>query len=329
MQTYRARLRMRSATLTPWQADTLFGHWCWLILYHEGEAKLKSFLTSFGEGEPPLVLSNGFPMGDETCWLPRPIVPRSRGASRAKSEMVQAMQRTKAVKSIRFVTLDEFNQLCRGEEVHFHEREELSRTRPVLKNQINRLTGATTPRKEEAGGNLYGVEEIVFVDPSGVRPKPLDVAFYVKAEDDYWADRAEALFGYLVRSGYGAKKSAGYGQVELVGWEPFDGFESPDGTNGFISLSNWVPAQDDPRRGFYDTLVKYGKLGEELAVGENPFKFPLTMLAAGSSFYVEGEVAEAYGRLVRGIAPAKEEVVQYGIAFAVPAYLASSPVDVA
>jgi CRISPR-associated protein Csm4 len=319
---------MRSATLTPWQADTLFGHWCWLILYREGEAKLEEFLASFDEGEPPLVLSNGFPMNDETCWLPRPIIPRRRGQSKRKPEMVEVMRRTKEIKSIRFVTLDEFNDLRRGGDVNFQEREQLHHARPVLKNQINRLTGTTTSGEEEAGGNLYGVEELAFVDPSGVQPQQLDVAFYVKARDGVWAERAEELFTYLAESGYGAKKSAGYGQVELVSWEPFDGFEPPDGANGFISLSNWVPAQDDPHRGFYETLVKYGKLGETLAVGENPFKFPLTMLAAGSSFYVEGEVAAAYGRLVRGIAPAKKEVVQYGMAFAVPARLASPPVDI-
>lgn len=321
MQTYRARLKMCSATLTPWQADTLFGHWCWLVLYNEGENELKDFLEPFRDSDPPLVLSNGFPMDDETCWLPRPIVPRPRVASRAKCEIVRDMERAKAVKAVRFVTLEEFNALCRGNEVAFGEREELRHARPMLKNQINRLTGTTTPIEEVAGGNLYGVEEIVFVDPSGVDPRPLDVAFYVKVRNDGWAGRARKLFEYLAESGYGAKKSAGYGQVELDTWELFDRFQSPDKANGFVSLSNWVPAQDDPCVGFYGTLVKYGKLGEELAVAENPFKFPLTMFTAGSSFYVEGEIAEAYGRLVTGIAPGAPKAVQYGFAFAVPARL--------
>jgi CRISPR-associated protein Csm4 len=147
------------------------------------------------------------------------------------------------------------------------------------------------------------------------------VAFYVKARDDAWAKRARTCFRYLARSGYGAKKSAGYGHVALAGWDPFDGFDTPEGANGFVSLSNWVPSADDPRVGFYDTLVKYGKLGEGLAAAENPFKFPLTMLRAGSCFYVEGESAPAYGRLVKGIAPGAPETVQYGFAFAVPARL--------
>ena len=321
MQTYRTRLRMRSATLTPWQADTLFGHWCWLILYEEGESALSAFLDPFRAGDPPLVLSNGFPMDDEVARLPRPILPQRRADGGSKREMIQEMERVKAVKAIRFVTLEEFNALCRGDEVPLGERKEPLQTRPMLKNQINRLSGTTTPIEEGEGGNLYDVEEIAFVDSSDVYPRALDVAFYVKARDGDWGDRAEQLFSYLAQSGYGAKKSVGYGQVRVVSWKPFHGFERPVGANGFVSLSHWVPARGDPRMGFYDTLVKYGKLGEELAVGENPFKFPLTMLTSGSSFYAEGSIREVYGRLVTQIAPAAPQVVQYGFAFAVPACL--------
>ena len=100
-----------------------------------------------------------------------------------------------------------------------------------------------------------------------------------------------------------------------------DGFAEPGGGTGIVRLSNWVPAHDDPQVGFYSTLVKYGKLGAELAVSENPFKFPLLMLTAGSSFYVEGEVKDYYGRLVTGIAPGAPQVVQYGYALVIPAVL--------
>jgi CRISPR-associated protein Csm4 len=322
MDTYRARLRMRSATLTPWQADTLFGHWCWLILYNEGEPQLEEFLGAFAEGEPPLALSNGFPIDDSVSWFPRPLLPRPPIRSSRKSEVIKAMEMAKSAKSVRFVTLEEFNLLCRGDEVAFGERKKVHHARPVLKNQINRLTGTTTPGDDGGGGNLYSVDETTFVDRSSVEPRPLEVAVYVKAKDARWASRAEMLFEYLAESGYGAKKSAGYGQIQRVVWEAFDGFAEPEGANGFVSLSNWVPAASDPRVGFYDTLVKYGKLGEGLAAAENPFKFPLIMLTAGSAFYVEGSIADAYGRLVAGIAPGASRVVQYGFAFAVPARLA-------
>jgi CRISPR-associated protein Csm4 len=323
MQTYRVRLRPLSATLSPWQADTLFGHWCWLIRYEEGEAELGTFLEPYLAGEPPIVLSNGFP--EE--WLPRPILPpRLRAASRKKTDQVEAMQAAKAGKDVRFVSLDDFNDLCRGDEVLLTTSPDVVLQRTELKNLINRLTGTTASFEiegQEVGGTLFDRQELAYVYRTDLLREPLDVSIYVKAADEGWATKAEDLFRRLARSGYGAKKTVGYGQFEVVGEiERFDGFAELDDANGFVSLSNWVPARGDPQVGFYDTLVKYGKLGEELAVSENPFKFPLTMLTAGSSFYAEGEVRDYYGRLVEGIAPVSDEVVQYGYAFAVLARLA-------
>lgn len=323
MITYRATLHATSATRSPWQADTLFGHLCWIIRYEEGERALREFLSHYREGTPPLVLSNGFPQGR----FPRPIVPAPDvPAARAKQAQVQAMRQAKAGKGIRWISLEEFNAFRRGEMVTLHPRNEVVRRRTVLKNQINRLSGGTTPVDEDEGGNLYNADELAFVDTSGVESKPLGVTVYVKAENETWADRAFHLIRRLSWSGYGAKKSVGYGQFTFSesDWERFRIFERvPDGANGFISLSNWVPARRDPTDGFYNTMVKYGKLGEELANSENPFKFPLTMLTAGSSFYVEPPIQDWYGRLVADIAPAAPEVVQFGYAFAVPARLAA------
>jgi CRISPR-associated protein Csm4 len=168
------------------------------------------------------------------------------------------------------------------------------------------------------------LEETMFVDTRGVRRARIDISLYVKVADENWAAEARTLLEQLAHSGYGARKTVGYGHFELVRWEPFSGFQEPSSTtNGFISLSNWVPAHGDPQEGFYNTLVKYGKLGEELSRSENPFKFPLTMLTAGSAFYAHPPIEPWYGRLVQNIAPGDERVVQYAYAFAVPAHLAA------
>lgn len=73
-----------------------------------------------------------------------------------------------------------------------------------------------------------------------------------------------------------------------------------------------------PTDGFYKTLVKYGKLGGEFTFCGKPFKKPLMMITAGSSFKVKEYIKLFYGRMVEDIAPAKPEVVHYGYAFSVP-----------
>jgi CRISPR-associated protein Csm4 len=324
MQTYRATLRPRSATRSPWQADTLFGHLCWLIRYESGEPALRDLLDLYRAGPPPLLFSDGFP-GD---WLPRPLLPRpsiEAGAEAAKAASVAAMRVAKHEKSIRWISLEEFDALRNGESRVLEARPEIGTGRTVLKNAINRLTGGTTPVDDlpGGGGNLYNADELAFVTAAGTERETLPISIYVRAIDDAWAERAQYWLGQLARSGYGAKKSVGYGHFALEGWEPFPAFDAiPSNANGFISLANWVPAQADPTNGFYETLVKYGKLGEELANSANPFKFPLVMLTAGSCFYTEGAIRAWYGRLVERIAPLPDvPIVHYGYAFAVPAAL--------
>ena len=329
MLTYRAVIRPCSASLTPWQADTLFGHLCWLIRYRESEEALLDFLEQYHQGRPPLLLSNGFP-GE---LLPRPTLPaQGHRADLPKSDQIATMKAAKRGKDIRWISLDDFNALRRGERIHPGRQIALKPPQVVLKNQINRLTGGTAAMDEKAdSGNLYNLEELRFVDEGDAANAAMDISVYVRVIDQAWAERAKTLFGYLSDSGYGKKKSSGYGHIEIASWEPFDGFDQavsePD---GFISLSNWVPAPGDPTEGTYQTLVKYGKLGEEFANRENPFKFPLTMLRAGSSFLGNGPRRDWYGRLVEDIAPLSVEnpdlnIVQYGYAFAVAAKLGVQP----
>jgi CRISPR-associated protein Csm4 len=326
MKTYRVRLGLDSASLSAWQSDTIFGHLCWTVRYEKGEEALGQFLAPFLAGEPPLVLSNGFP-GD---LLPRPVLPPESppGLETPKRDQVAAMRRVRQGKGINHVDLDEFNAICRGERVLLRPQEARVEDRTVLKNLINRLTGTTTgsEAEEAAGGNLYDLQEILYLKRRGLvgEKMPVPISIYLKVIDDHWEKRIRELFGRMALVGFGAKKSTGYGQFEVESFKPFDGFAAPDGANGFVSLSNFVPAQADPVDGHYETLVKYGKLGEEFASSGDisPFKFPLLMLAAGATFR-DDNPRDFYGRMVAGVHPRHEHIVQYGYAFAVPIVLPS------
>lgn len=69
------------------------------------------------------------------------------------------------------------------------------------------------------------------------------------------------------------------------------------------------------------TFVKYGKLGEEYALSDYPFKHPLLMIKAGCVFFVNGAVKPFYGQMVESIAPTHPEVLQYALAFSIPVRL--------
>jgi CRISPR-associated protein Csm4 len=184
--------------------------------------------------------------------------------------------------------------------------------RGTLKNQINRLTG-TTPGAEEGGG-LFEFEETF--------QKVVTVYALLQLE---FESKVQELLDYLASSGFGKRKAVGYGSLELTPrLESFPGFGDPPEPNGFVSLSTFVPARHDPSNGFWNLLVKYGKLGEELAYSENPFKKPLLMLRAGATFY-DNPVREFYGRLVEGVSPRYDFVMQPAFSLPVPMLLPPPP----
>lgn len=133
------------------------------------------------------------------------------------------------------------------------------------------------------------------------------------------------LFQYITDTGYGKRKSIGYGQIESMIFEPFDGFKQPEKINGFVTLSNFVPSADDPTEGFWNMIIKYGKMGEEWAAEDWAFKKPLLMLEAGSTFY-DMPCRDYYGCLVKDLNPHYSQAVQYAFGLPVPMSLSSKAI---
>jgi CRISPR-associated protein Csm4 len=301
MKTYAVKIEPLTSFITPWQADTLFGHLCWTVAYADGDEALAEFLKPFKEGEPPFLLSDGFP-GE---MLPLPL---SAGLIEESGvEPVKRFERAKALKQTEYVPLEIFNRILRGQPFDVPAREETAVSATTMHNTINRLTG-TTPEE----GGLYAHDELF---PAEMKQP---ITFYAKTADGLDINRLRELLQMTAERGYGKRASVGKGAFRVLSVEPFDGFNPPADSNGFVSLSNFVPAASDPTDGYYRTLVKYGKLGAHLARSENPFKTPLLMLRAGSCFRASGCPREFYGGMVGGLSPSHPEVTHYAYAFSVP-----------
>lgn len=296
-------IRLRAATGTPWQADTIFGHLCWVLAQRDGEAALHRFLEPFLAGSPSLLLSNGFPPG----LLPHPLNFRLADDGTRDSFCANRELRRQV-----FLTEADFRRATQGETFKPVDPEEdhqkAGHSRAVLKNQINRLTGTTGEQ-----GTLYGFTEHWIPE----------VVVYAKVREDS-EDLVRTLFQVLTISGYGKRKAVGYGAIQSLDFGPFDGFPTPDGANGFVTLSAFVPSPIDPTDGRWRLRVKYGRLGEEFAFSNNPFKRPLVMFEPGSVFY-DAPVKEHYGRMVAGLSATHPEVVHYGFALPVAMKLPETP----
>lgn len=304
METYRIKIQPKGGFITPFQADTIFGSLCWVIRYSEGSNFLKAMLNDFRSGRPWFVLSNAFP-GD---LLPKPMIRMKMVAPTNREEQINMAREGKRLKKIQYLTPEEFSRLAAGSPGAIENKKEPIIMSATLHNQVNRLLGSAGE-----GGELYEQEE------SYLNPEYGYFSIYLKVRETGLLDRLAILFDQLGSTGFGKRKSTGKGCFSVLGVDKYDLFEAVEHANAFISLSNFVPAPGDPVKGNYRILVKYGKLGEQLALSGNPFKRPLLMLKAGSIFQVNGAVKHFYGQMIEDIAPQHPEVLQYALAFSVPA----------
>ncbi len=305
MRTYRAVLHLQGSYITPFHADTLFGHLCWALHASAGPEAVTALLFQYRDRQPPFVLSNGFP----GHLLPRPLIPATADSGpRSKAQRLADSRQGKRLRRLEFVALPEFLALARGE------RPSLAAESPARRvvtwhNQVDRL--AETAGGE--GGALYSLDE-EFVDGG-------QVSVYIKT-DAAWLARLRDLLVMVGQGGFGKRRSVGRGVFTVAALEPVPELDTPPpGTNGFVSLAHFIPAAADPTAGFYTLLTKYGKLGNAYAHLPNPFKRPLIFLRAGAAFYTGDPPRAFYGRLVPGVAPGRPEVCQYGFTPAVPAVL--------
>lgn len=298
---YRITIQPAGSIGTPWQSDTIFGHMVWIVALQEGNKAVESFLEPFLDGEPPFILSDGFP-GE---FLPVPLFDVGDITARAHSfeEYIQY----KKIKKARFISMDSFFQARKETHMRSGFVDEPYATVETLHASLSRHTHATG---EE--GQLFSTYESYLKEQE-------TISVYVRCKKD-WNDKIREFFERLSLTGYGRDKSTGIGAFEMQSFDEFNGFGEFEDANGFISLSSFVPAEDDPTEGRWRIRVKRGFLGEQAGNG-NPFKRPLIQFEPGAVFKTKTVPKQWYGRMVTDIASGMPKAVQNCMTLAVPCRL--------
>jgi len=289
MNGYTVHLEMKSPLVTEFQSDTIFGHICWAVRYlqwPEGE-RLSDFLDAYRQGAvPPLLVSNGFPKG----YLPKPVIPPvsqdELKEAIGNGDRVTQSQRIKRIKKLVLIPREIFDGLANEmitpkrlfKSLYDHYLDKTfdmpAQGSVVMHNSVNRATG-------RVDSGLYSQEETFFPDNGG--------EFVIYLKGDYFTKmELERIFGFIAMEGFGKDKSTGKGHFKFT-IEPGIDLPQCDCPDSFMSLSSFIPTSSDPTDGHYTLLHKYGKLGGGFASGAsgsdgNPFKKPLLMFAAGSTF---------------------------------------------
>ncbi len=268
---YRFIIKLKSPFGTPWQADTIMGHLVWLVAHQGGRRGSKKFPCSFHRGKPPFVISDGFPAG----LLPRPLGYRQNPGAKDLDSYANEKVRRKA----EFLTLCDFEAIRSGGKIEIDPVSFPWIGIQMLHAAISRETGTTGE-----GGNLFATNAWILRHELWKDGEVL-LSIYAYILED-WIERMERMVADLSIVGFGKDKSVGLGQFEFLRSEKWDGFSGFKEANGFISLSTFVPAINDPVEGKWAINIKYGKLGENAGDG-NPFKKPLLQFKPGAVFYTD------------------------------------------
>ncbi|HCT84709.1 MAG TPA: hypothetical protein DF296_05870 [Candidatus Margulisbacteria bacterium] len=334
--TYQIIIEQKSGLSTPLQADTIWGH---LASYMAitGYGMFNDFLDSYRDGCPPVIFSDGLPAladvdGVIDQYVPKPFYPAPADIiSRIKIENKEDRTILKRIKKLKWINVEVLQKIMTHSEYitekelfEFDEQYEIEDT-VTMKNMVPRFGCEDT--------EIYSLEE-VFIKPKGDREiNDGYIGWVVYCKID--ADRTDELIPILERfleAGYGKKKGIGKGQLEVKNVVRIDINDELDikidNPNAFISLSSFVPAENDPVEGWYQTFVKYGKLGEtainmDLPAGaaeRNPFKNPVMMFKPGAVFRLPpgGKMQDYYGVSHLPGVRYEEEYVHPALAFVVP-----------
>lgn len=314
---YKLSIKPKSGLLTGLHSDTIFGHLCFRLKECFGEDALTAFLDCYKQGSPVVTISGGMPENNGVQYFPLPVYDYNYDLKPfdAKKEKIANFLKLKKLKKIKLIPAGKLNSFLQNPSEPLQLNEEDTNNTPFYTYEMRTCVQISreTFRSED--------EKLFRLAPMYLKPQSAGLYILIKVIDKekYLEYEIENLLKSVFTLGYGCKKSSGFGEFEIDGYEEYESLYEAKKPAGFITLSNYLPAETDGiEECSYDFAVKYGVMGEENALSKNPFKKPLIFMLPGSCFRTK-TIKPAYGRVTREgeISPAKPEVVQNGFAFSI------------
>jgi hypothetical protein len=266
--------------------------------------------TKFPESPftPPLVISEGFSCdASGEPWLPFPFA--STLALQNMTESERGILR-KDLKKIDRVPRALFMRICNGERLSAPELLKLS-GKPAITSALSphlsmdRFTGAGRE------GLLYMTQLSLYHAGNEKSQSLPEIVFYLKLrQKDGAYDLVNSAIERICRQGWGHGVARGLGHIRLKSVQPSaPPPETPD-ARGFVSLSHFTPAKDDPTEGQWKLKAKHPVPaqfldGKKITLGEedNWRVHSFLRLVAGSClFFHQGEtLREFYGSTLSGL----------------------------
>ncbi len=325
MKTYAITIKQKSGLLTELQSDTIYGHFCWRLKEEGGEDDLKEFIELYRKNTPIFILSDGLIKINDDIRFPRPYLFPKIENKQNKYEKIFSFVENKRNKEKNYITLEEINKFLMTGKVEILEKEELNSNKKHLRNikrikPIEEALRVSVQIDRKTFGSLEG--RLFSYSPTYTRNDVSYVVFVKVFNDELFEKKYKEILLSVFTTGFGKKKSSGYGQFEVINFSTFEKIKEPENSNSFIVLGNYLPSNSDNVTPIgYDINTKYGKFGEEFSLSEDPFKNPIVFLTAGSCFK-SANVKPFYGRITNKneISSVNGFAVQFGMPFTLNFY---------
>lgn len=305
-------LKLNSGLLTPLQSDTIYGHFCWRLVEAKGEDCLKDFLKLYLDRQPVFTISDGMFEVNGEVLFPKPLDPTLDTSSEtlSKVDRIKRTMQRKDLKGRRFITVSQLNEFLDGN-LDKYEDSLLTGVKPdtpQLQHDIRFHVKIDRNTQSNEDSMLFQT------NPQYLSEGGFAILIKVINEKQFNDYDVPKIMKEVFEVGFGKKKSSGYGAFSSIELSDYDkiSVEKSD-CNRFITLGNYLPSQDDGAGpGYYDYLVKYGKLGESGSSG-NPFKRPVILFKPGSCFTTKSP-KDFYGRITEpGEISPEKSVHQFGM----------------
>lgn len=320
---YKLKLKLKSGLLSELHSDTIFGHFAWRFLESHGETELNNLLERYLEGNPVFTLSDGmFEIEDHKNninehFFPKPakLTPYKIHAG-SKKERIKQMLSQKESKKQSLISLKQLNYYINDDinsfDDSFSDDYHSVLTYPKFINDLRVNVEIDRYTLSSQEGQLFTYS------PKFTRDNVYNfILIKVLDEEAYFNYNCEDIIRSVFEIGYGKKKSSGFGQFDIMDYSEFSKINEPDNSDGFISLSHYIPSSNDKIKDIHYSLnVKYGKLGEQSSLSSNPFKAPIILIEPGAVVLTD-QKSEFYGKAVDNILDLKPNVIQNGIAFTI------------
>lgn len=279
MQTYQITIEPLSPFGTPLKGDTLFGRFCWQVVYNPEllSLTLDEAISCYPE-KPFAVFSSAFPaLPDKAFALKRPDAPLEQLFDFSGMSKEERIGKRKERKKLKWLCCDKKGALADLSVCCYLQDSDLEGAAAdelLSHNSINRLTGTT-------GEGFAPFAQQVTVYPPGSQ-----LVIIVGIQEEMLSmESLSTGFDLIGQSGFGRDASTGMGKFRVTDCREIDlaafGAKNP---NALYTLAPSVPESGLYSDALFTPFTRFGRHGDWLAVSGKPYKNPVIMADEGALF---------------------------------------------